>query len=414
MGSVSRSGRVLWAGLLALVGCQSDAVLAPAGVGPAAAVGEFGAITGGGRHGCVQRFNASTGASLGTFCWGADERGQQGDGGAIPEGNNLRPTLVSSSGTFRQLAAGENFTCALPNGGGVPRCWGDNNRGQLGNNSRTASAVPVPVTMPAGISSFIKITAGKDHACALTAGGAGFCWGGNTYGQVGNSTNVDQLRPVPIFNGRTWHTITAGGEFTCAVQVSPRAAWCWGLNTSAQYGIGDANARWWYPHNNVHGGHLWEKMEAGGKHVCGITTSQKMYCWGAYEHGQLGADLCPGDGLCLPGGTHADPSPTYGNRNWLDVDLGDEHTCAIEQRINNEVYCWGRGTEGQLGNGAYADVFIPTWRAGMVQGSSIEAGANFSVAQTVTGTIVTWGLNGNGQLGNGTTTTRNTPLQILP
>ncbi len=90
------------------------------------------------------------------------------------------------------------------------RCWGTNDRGQLGYGHKnnlgdkespsTASAVDVggPVA---------KITAGFDHTCALLDDGTVRCWGGNEFGQLGygNIENVGDTEspasagPVPIF-----------------------------------------------------------------------------------------------------------------------------------------------------------------------------------------------------------------------
>ena len=410
MGRVTRGGRVIWAGLAVLAGCHSDKAMAPVDVSPAQVAGDFGGLAAGGRHACVPRINQSAGTSR-VLCWGADLEGQQGNGGAIPGPNQLAPDTVQSSSTFRLLAAGGNFMCALPQGGGIPKCWGQNNRGQLGNNSTTNSAVPVSVTMPDSVAAFTSIAAGDDHACALTSSGVGYCWGGNTYGQVGNSTDDDQLRPVRIDESRVWLNISAGGQSTCAVQVTPRSAYCWGKNTTGQYGIGNIVATWWRPHNPVAGGHSWKVIKAGGKHACAVTTGDKLYCWGDQTRLELGTPNCGGS-LCVP--DNYVPHQVIGNRDWSGVDLGDEHTCGVE--LNTfDVYCWGRGTEGQLGRGDLVDHGVPGRPAGNLKAINLAAGARHTVIRTPNDTaVMTWGNNGNGQLGDGTLITRSTGVPILP
>src|SRR5687768_5352583 len=78
--------------------------------------------------------------------------------------------------------------CALSSDGRVA-CWGHNNSGQLGQGNATSSSAPAPVLgIPAPIRS---IAAGTSHVCAITTGGAVWCWGGNDWGQLGNGLTAD-------------------------------------------------------------------------------------------------------------------------------------------------------------------------------------------------------------------------------
>ena len=77
---------------------------------------------------------------------------------------------------------------------------------------------------------FKSISAGRFNTCGVTTGGAAFCWGDNSYGQLGVSTNVSfSDSPVAVSGGRTDFTaVTAGVRHTCAVGAS--GAYCWGSN----------------------------------------------------------------------------------------------------------------------------------------------------------------------------------------
>jgi alpha-tubulin suppressor-like RCC1 family protein len=87
-------------------------------------------------------------------------------------------------------------------GGGF--CWGGNNGGQLGNNSTTASDVPVAVqalaalTVPAPAASGVVIAAGHEHTCALTSAGGVQCWGYNNLGELGNKSTTQSSLPVTV------------------------------------------------------------------------------------------------------------------------------------------------------------------------------------------------------------------------
>src|SRR5207237_7044743 len=93
---------------------------------------------------------------------------------------------------WKSVAAGYRHTCAIANTG-VTYCWGENQSGQLGDvvaPNNNANYTPTPVT-----GSFVEISAGFNHTCAIDAGGTGFCWGSNADGKLGNAT--PGINPVP-------------------------------------------------------------------------------------------------------------------------------------------------------------------------------------------------------------------------
>ena len=98
--------------------------------------------------------------------------------------------------SFSQITAGYDHTCAITSEGKA-YCWGLNNQGQLGNNSTTNSRIPVAVQMPAGVS-FQSITAGSDYTCAITSEGKAYCWGNNEYGQLGNNSTTNSSIPLAV------------------------------------------------------------------------------------------------------------------------------------------------------------------------------------------------------------------------
>ncbi|MBY3151317.1 hypothetical protein HFO56_02810 [Rhizobium laguerreae] len=99
--------------------------------------------------------------------------------------------------------------------------------------------------------------------------------------------------------------------------------------------------------------------------------------------------------------------PTSG---FTDISSGLNHVCGIRK---GEVWCWGAGAGGQLGNGANSNSNVPV-RAGTISNAVVvAAGIDASYAVTSSGELYTWGSNSYGQLGTGNTTARNTPGLVM-
>ena len=126
-------------------------------------------------------------------------------------------------------------TCALLTTGSV-QCWGDNSRGQLGNNSTANSPIPVLVN---GISNATAIAAGAYHTCAQLANQTVLCWGYNAAGQLGDNTLTNSSVPVAVSNITNATAIAAGQLHVCALLTNGTVQ-CWGRNARGQLGNGKA------------------------------------------------------------------------------------------------------------------------------------------------------------------------------
>ena len=145
----------------------------------------FVSITAGAFHACGLATHGEA------WCWGNNRTGQFAYGIA----SSSLPIRGAPEMTFTHLSAGYLHTCGIASDG-TALCWGENKRGQLGTGMTVEfSREPLPV---AGDHRFQAISGGIEHSCALDADGDSYCWGGNSYGQLGSGTDASTSVPVKV------------------------------------------------------------------------------------------------------------------------------------------------------------------------------------------------------------------------
>jgi|SRR5450759_319039 len=213
-----------------------------------------------------------TGAGA-VWCWGANDHGQLGDNTTAERDV---PVAVQQGGvTFTSITAGNAHTCGLTSGGAA-YCWGANWFGQLGDGTTTTER-HTPVAVQQGGVTFTSTTAGEGHTCGLTSAGAAYCWGDNDNGRLGDNTTTGRSTPVAVQQGSaTFTSITGGRHHTCGL-TSAGAGYCWGYNLYGQLGDNTTTDRW-LPVVVQQGGVTFSSITAGVDHTCGLTSAGAAYC----------------------------------------------------------------------------------------------------------------------------------------
>lgn len=158
----------------------------------------FQVIEGGAAFTCGQAVSGYT------YCWGSDNFEQLGnaDGGSDCDIQGFRhrcsttPTAVQPRTAYGVLGLGERHACGLAPGGGSAWCWGANGSGQLGSGTTNPSWTPVAVQDQ---QTYVDISAGQFHTCAINRADVVQCWGGNDVGQLGDGTTARRLTPTDVF-----------------------------------------------------------------------------------------------------------------------------------------------------------------------------------------------------------------------
>jgi alpha-tubulin suppressor-like RCC1 family protein len=279
------------------------------------------------------------------------------------------------------LAVGGGFSCALERDGTV-RCWGHDGHGQLGAGGAIWRARPSPLPVVEGAA----VVAARDRTTCVVRSGEVSCFGAGAEGALGDGRSEDRSTPAAV-------TIPAGvvdiamGVAGACVRTLDRQVWCWGRGTAGmpalRTGVTAADG-----------------ISVGRGHACALSRG-RVLCWGDNHEGQLGQPLPPvapgdpGDPMSPDGS--AEPSTVPLGAVVVEIAAGHDHTCARSE--GGLIFCWGRGDEGQLGDGRRLRSAAPILVALPEAARAISGGAVHTCALLVSGQTWCWGGNHDGQQG---------------
>ena len=340
------------------------------------------------------------------------------------------PTFVNCTLEVESIAFGNgDHTCALFTNQQI-KCWGRNNRGQLGLGITAGSRGRNPIHMGNNLEFVnlgdnllaIQVDAGGIHTCALLLNQQIKCWGDNDFGELGLGISTERIGRISTEMGdnldfvNLGNNITViqvatggsdiGGSHTCAL-LSNQQIKCWGSNAFGQLGRGDSSIfigkipgdmgeslPFVDLGNNINA----TQITTGGFHTCALLSNQEIKCWGSNNNGQLGR----GDSFSPIGQNSGEmgenlPFVNLGNNTKaIQVSAGREHTCALLS--NYQMKCWGSNSNGQLGRGDAS----PTIGQGPGEMGDdlpfVDLGSNINVTQIVTGGFHTCAILSNQEI----------------
>jgi alpha-tubulin suppressor-like RCC1 family protein/uncharacterized protein YjbI with pentapeptide repeats len=321
------------------------------------------------------------------------------------------PFVAPSEQAASTVAAGGNSTFFLAPGG-TAMALGTNLGGQLGTGSVAGEVLPnpTPVAMPGG-GAVRSIDAASLHGMAIDVTGSLWTWG---FGPAISEPATYNL--VPVSRGNVW-------DYSSSVRVSSiSAGYGHGLilmSNGDVWGVGDDQ---WGQFSGTSYGAIRGvnhpqgvvAVAAGEHHSMLLASDGTVWTLGRNEYGQLGDGTSSGVGSTF---TRTTPLPVVGLYQVVAIAAGSFHSVAL--RSDGTVWTWGRGTDGQLGNGGTADVGRPVQVLGvggiglLMNVQRIATGNNHTLALLGDGTLCTWGYNNSGQLGDSSLTNRLSPVAVV-
>ncbi len=216
-------------------------------------------------------------------CWGLNESGQLGNGEInSPQFYNSPQQVINLGLPAVQIDSGVSNTCMRDSGKNAA-CWGEGGQNQLGFG-HPDSGSPVGI----GGDGVDEIRVGSGHTC-YRIGGAVICIGSNNNGQIGNGTTSPITAPFQPFSADVTRLDLAGNQ-SCAIEGSGRL-YCWGRNVEGQIGVGSSGENNYVTTPTLIDVGNVKDIALGYQHMCALTTDDRLLCWGANNHGQVGLGM---------------------------------------------------------------------------------------------------------------------------
>ncbi|MBY0490152.1 MAG: Ig-like domain-containing protein [Gemmatimonadaceae bacterium] len=183
-------------------------------------------------------YNHTCALASGLYCWGI--AWSVGNGGtstaAVRTPTAIAfPDAVPTTG----LVTGFDASCLRNAANSALYCWGPNGYGATGTGISGTVSRPTRVTFPTS-GSISWVAMGENHACAIV-GGDTYCWGSNSYGQLGDGTTNDRTTPVRLAFDPGFSQIWTQVHTTCGLVAATSRVMCWGYGLTGEIGNGLEN-----------------------------------------------------------------------------------------------------------------------------------------------------------------------------
>ena len=222
---------------------------------------------------------------------------------------------------------------------------------------------------------FTKLAIANSFTCALGHDSGIYCWGGNTLGELGDGSIVPHAHPAQVGAANDWIDVAASPHLACGIKTD-HSMWCWGFGGNGE--LGDGRAMTEYSPTEVISdkpGVGWKAMSLGLHTLCGLHLDGSVACWGR--------DRVSNTSITRPQAVDA-------NTDWTAISANDVR-CGL-RGASGSLYCWGRSSSGELGQGTTDLQPTPT-RVGSDAWKTVQAGQQNACGIRSDGALLCWGDN---------------------
>lgn len=294
-------------------------------------------------------------------------------------------------------------------------CWGYG-EGFFVNTALDSASTPIEIdhsSLLAG-KTIKELGVGSAHACIVASDDKVYCWGKSTAGELGDGLNTSSRTPVALdpasaLGTQTVKKLFVKNNLSCVIATDD-LVYCWGAMLNGVLGNGAIADALSPVAVSLPVGVKAKDILMTKYNVCMISLADELYCWGEGSSGVLG-----NGGSAVIGTPVAVVMP--GSLGVKKISMSDEFACAIASDDN--AYCWGTGVSGEMGNALYTALSPPVAVSklpGVLDGktvTSISTTAHSACVVASDNKIYCWGGGVDGQLANNISANSNVPVEVL-
>lgn len=274
------------------------------------------------------------------LAWGDNSSGRLGTGSY--ESMTQIPSPVAGLTDVQRVETGDTLSAYAVRSDGTLWAWGKNNAGQLGNGTRTDSAVPVQTQ---GIGGVKDIVPSSYSAYVLKSDGSVWAWGDGDHGQLGNGNTTFSAVPLKV-DGISNAISVAASDYSAFAVKADGTVWGWGSNSFNVLADGVTRLYSTKPVMNTAVSNI--RSITGFGSIYATDTSGRLWAWGDNRDRRLG------NGVLTDVSAPAQVAGIVGVQRVL---AGGPTTLAL--LADGTAWAWGDNSYGQLGNGSTAYSSVP-------------------------------------------------------
>lgn len=274
------------------------------------------------------------------WTWGRNTVGQLGTGSFA---STVTPVKIPSF-EAKAIDAGAEFCLAIRKSDNVVCAWGRNNVGQLGDGTILTRTSPTPTF---GSFTALGISAGQAFSLAIRlADNVVFGWGDNQDGQLGDNTIVNKSVPTSTFGALKAKQVAAGSSSSFAIALATNTVYSWGNGVNGVLGSGVLDDNLVPAQIYISDLSVASSINASNVVFAIRSTDNSVWGWGSGSSGQLAngynvQSYIPTKAILGPVITQAIGSTTVPSESMVSIDF--------ESNLMGASYSWTVEQNGVIG-----------------------------------------------------------------